>query len=76
MCDMLQTANLFFSSVNVAVMDSEPTHIGRDLVLSLTCNQKWKNKGILAIRRIFFLVDMITNTKISNCPNVFKIDVV
>ena len=30
----------------------------------------------LAIRRIFSLVDMITNTKFSNCPNVFKIGVV
>ena len=27
---------------------------------------------LLAIRRIFSLVDMITNTKFSNCPNVFK----
>ena len=33
-------------------------------------------KGVLAIRRIFSLVDMITNTKFSNCPNVFKIGVV
>ena len=30
------------------------------------------DKELLAIRRIFSLVDMITNTKISNCPNVFK----
>ena len=29
-------------------------------------------KELLAIRRIFSLVDMITNTKFSNCPNVFK----
>ena len=28
------------------------------------------------IRRIFSLVDMIINTKLSNCPNVFKIGVV
>ena len=33
-------------------------------------------KELLAIRRIFSLVDMITNTKFSNCPNVFKIGVV
>ena len=33
-------------------------------------------KEVLAIRRIFSLVDMITNTKFSNCPNVFKIGVV
>ena len=33
-------------------------------------------KELLAIRRIFSLVDMITNTKFSNCPNVFKIVVV
>ena len=30
-------------------------------------------KGVLAITCIFSLVDMITNTKFSNCPNVFKI---
>ena len=30
----------------------------------------------LAIRRTFSLVDMITNTKFSNCPNVFEIGVV
>ena len=29
-------------------------------------------KEVLAIRRIFSLVEMITNTKFSNCPNVFK----
>ena len=33
-------------------------------------------QGVLAIRRIFSLVDMITNTKFSNCPNVLKIGVV
>ena len=33
-------------------------------------------KGVLAIRCIFSLVDMITNTKFSNCPNVFKAAVV
>ena len=32
-----------------------------------------ENKGALAIRRIFSLVDMITKPKFSNCPNVFKI---
>ena len=31
------------------------------------------NKGALAIRRIFSLVDMIIKPKFSNCPNVFKI---
>ena len=34
------------------------------------------SKEHLAIRRIFSLVDMITNTKFSNCPNVFEIGVV
>ena len=35
------------------------------------------SKELLAIRRMFSLVDMITtNTKISNCPNVFKIGMV
>ena len=33
-------------------------------------------KGVLAIRRIFSLVDMITISKFSNCPYVFKIGVV
>ena len=32
-----------------------------------------KMKGVLAIRRIFSLVDMITRPKFSNCPNIFKI---
>ena len=40
-------------------------------------NQKFKKlKEHLAIRRMFSLVDMITNTKFSNCPNVFEIGVV
>ena len=30
-------------------------------------------KEVLAIRRIFSLVDMITKPKFSNCPNIFKI---
>ena len=34
------------------------------------------HKEVLAIQRIFSLVDMIANTKFSNCPNVFKIGVV
>ena len=34
------------------------------------------HKEHLAIRRIFSLVDIITNTKFSNCPNVFEIGVV
>ena len=33
-------------------------------------------KEVLAIRRIFSLVDMITNTKFSNYPNVSKFGVV
>ena len=33
-------------------------------------------KEHLAIRRAFSLVDMITNAKFSNCPNVFEIGVV
>ena len=34
------------------------------------------SKEHLAIRRTFSIVDMITNTKFSNCPDVFEIDVV
>ena len=45
---------------------------------SLHCYTKVRQciKEVLAIRHIFSLVDMITNTKFSNFPNVFKIDVV
>ena len=31
------------------------------------------SQGALGIRRIFSLVDMITNPKFLNCPNIFKI---
>ena len=34
------------------------------------------HKVALAIRCLFSLVDMITNTKFSNCSNVFQIGVV
>ena len=34
------------------------------------------NKEALAIRRVLSLVDMITNTKFSNCILVFKIGAV
>ena len=37
---------------------------------------KQSSEEVLAIKRIFSLVDMITNTKFSNCPNVFKFGVV
>ena len=33
-------------------------------------------KEVLAIRRIFSLVDMITKTKFSNHPNVFEIGLI
>ena len=39
-------------------------------------SQPQNTEGVLGIRRIFSLVDMITNTKFSNCSDVFKIDVV
>ena len=39
-------------------------------------NRQQTQKEHLAIRRTFSLVDMITNTKFSNCPNVFEIGVV
>ena len=44
--------------------------------LDIGVHTKLQTKELLAIRRIFSLVDMITNTKFSNCPNVFKIGVV
>ena len=37
------------------------------------CSSSNCEKCVLAIRRIFFLVGMITNTKFSHCPNDFKI---
>ena len=45
-------------------------------LLEISCqglNKTSKNKGDLAIRRVFSLVGMITKPKFSNCPNVFKI---
>ena len=47
-------------------------HRNKDIYL----NKRTHAKEHLAIRRIFSLVDMITNTKFSNCPNVFEIGVV
>ena len=41
-----------------------------------TCFKLVNDKEVLAIRRIFSPVDMITVTKFSNCPNVFRIGVV
>ena len=53
---------------------------GKSLAIYFEDSQFRRNrstmKELLAIRRIFSLVDMITNTKFSNCPNVFKIGVV
>ena len=51
-----------------------------NLEILLLCKYKqfeveWQEE-VLTISRIFFLVDMITNTKFSNCPNVFKICIV
>ena len=47
----------------------------QSVILSVKTN-RWDRKEHLAIRRTFSLVDMITNTKFSNCPNVFEIGVV
>ena len=47
-----------------------------DLKKVLFFSDKGVNKEALAIRRIFFLVDMITITKFSNCSNIFKFGVV
>ena len=45
--------------------------LSKPRILSLFHNSF--DKGALAIRRIFSLVDMITKPKFSNCPNVLKI---
>ena len=47
--------------------------------LLLSCNVTCRDinaKGALTIRRLFSLVEMITNTTISNRPSVFLIGVV
>ena len=46
--------------------------------LTFDGNFLWSTKGLelLATRRIFSLVEMITSTKFSNCPNVFELGVV
>ena len=46
------------------------TRLGYDIAHNMATG-KVKCEEVLAIRRIFSLVDMITNTKFSNCPNVF-----
>ena len=43
---------------------------------SLLANATTSRKEALAIRRVFSLVDRITNTKFSNCTLVFKIGAV
>ena len=53
-------------------MSTEIEHVEvKNCLVICHLNNEWK--GALAIRRIFSLVDMITKTKFSNCPNVFKI---
>ena len=64
----------FFESVGIC--DNAPSNVFLIMFSSM------KNilihvyaKRVLAIRRIFSLVDMITKPKFSNCPNIFKIGV-
>ena len=45
-------------------------------ILLQKCFTEIMEKEALAIRRVFSLVDMITNTKFSNCTLVFKIGAV
>ena len=45
-------------------------------VLLQKCFTEIMEKEALAIRRVLSLVDMITNTKFSNCTLVFKIGAV
>ena len=65
------------------------THTQFDVTAKMTCiistcsNNKFHQANLylgiqnaLAIRRVFSLIDMITNTKFSNCPLVFKIGAV
>ena len=49
---------------------------GHDDVVLFGAESAQKSKELLAIRRIFSVVGMITNTKFSNCPNDLKIGVV
>ena len=62
-------------------MNATPSQFGFGCFETVQMFCSWREdvhivKGVLAIRRIFFLVDMITNTNFSNCPYVFKIGVV
>ena len=55
---------------------ADQTSMGRsnhETNVSKTFNFLPLGKGVLAIRRIFSLVDTITKLKFSNCPNIFKI---
>ena len=45
-------------------------------ILLQKCFTEIMEREALAIRRVFSLVDMITNTKFSNCTLVFKIGAV
>ena len=49
---------------------------GLEVIKRFSYSTQLSTKEVLAIRRIFSLDDMITNTKFSNCPNVFKNGVV
>ena len=62
-----------FSSPNVKHVC--PLFVCSELSLK-TVHVHLSTEELPAIRRIFSLVDMITNTKFSNCPNDFKIGVV
>ena len=43
------------------------------MMFTIYVMSEFKRKEALVIRRVFSLVDMITNTKFSNCTLVFKI---
>ena len=45
-------------------------------MMSAPCPKNCSMQEVLAIRRLFSIVDMITNTKFSKGPNVFKIGVI
>ena len=69
MCAKFSKSIQFLTNFTIGMTGNETGHLFECVELY----GKLINKGALAIRRIFSLVDMITKPKFSNCPNVFKI---
>ena len=64
------------SSLSICLVPNVHCKRSQQLRTICTCVTDYTHKELLAIRRIFSLVDMINNIKFSNCPSVFEIGVV